>query len=132
MGILRRWERVVEDCESALVAKIFRTDPVQMLDALRRECDDHAIVCSQSRVLVPNDYTVELAEQVHDVLAARGGEVGRQLTDVLARHAADCGYEWAGPLTVHVTRAEVPNGRYRISSAALAHIPAVAAGPRGA
>ncbi|GAA2592273.1 DUF3662 domain-containing protein [Streptomyces tubercidicus] len=132
MGILRRWERVVEDCESALVAKIFRTDPVQMLDALRRECDDHAIVCSQSRVLVPNDYTVELAEQVHDVLAARGGEVGRQLTDVLARHAADRGYEWAGPLTVHVTTAEVPNGRYRISSAALAHIPAVAAGPRGA
>ncbi|MFE6741766.1 DUF3662 domain-containing protein [Streptomyces tubercidicus] len=132
MGILRRWERVVEDCESALVAKIFRTDPVQMLDALRRECDDHAIVCSQSRVLVPNDYTVELAEQVHDVLAARGGEVGRQLTDVLARHAADHGYEWAGPLTVHVTTAEVPNGRYRISSAALAHIPAVAAGPRGA
>ncbi|WP_327158854.1 DUF3662 domain-containing protein [Streptomyces tubercidicus] len=132
MGIMRRWERVVEDCESALVAKIFRTDPVQMLDALRRECDDHAIVCSQSRVLVPNDYTVELAEQVHDVLAARGGEVGRQLTDVLARHAADRGYEWAGPLTVHVTTAEVPNGRYRISSAALAHIPAVAAGPRGA
>ncbi|WP_395372858.1 DUF3662 domain-containing protein [Streptomyces tubercidicus] len=129
---MRRWERVVEDCESALVAKIFRTDPVQMLDALRRECDDHAIVCSQSRVLVPNDYTVELAEQVHDVLAARGGEVGRQLTDVLARHAADRGYEWAGPLTVHVTTAEVPNGRYRISSAALAHIPAVAAGPRGA
>ncbi|MFE7539185.1 DUF3662 domain-containing protein [Streptomyces platensis] len=132
MGILRRWERVVEDCESALVAKIFRTDPVQLLDALRRECDGHAIVCSQSRVLVPNDYTVELAQHVHDELAARGGEVGRQLTDVLAGHAVDRGYEWAGPLTVHVTTAEVPNGRYRISSAALAHIPAAAAGPRGA
>ncbi|MFE1171432.1 DUF3662 domain-containing protein [Streptomyces sp. NPDC058773] len=132
MGILRRWERVVEDCESALLAKIFHTDPVQLRDALRRECDDHAIVCSPSRVLVPNDYTVELAQRVHDVLAARGGGVGRHLTDVLARHAVDRGYEWAGPLTVHVTAAEVPNGRYRISSAALAHIPADAAGPRGA
>ncbi|MGY5130052.1 DUF3662 domain-containing protein [Streptomyces nigrescens] len=131
MGMLRRWERVVEDCESALLAKIFRTDPVELFDALRQECDDHALVCSQSRVLVPNDYTVELAQQVHDELAVGGGQVGRQLTDVLARHAVDRGYEWAGPLTVHVTTADVPNGRYRISSAALAHIPAAAAGPRG-
>ncbi|MFK0263852.1 DUF3662 domain-containing protein [Streptomyces angustmyceticus] len=126
-----RMERAVEEYESALLAKIFRTDPVQLLDALRQECDAHAVVCSQSRVLVPNDYTVELARKVHDELAARGGEVGRHLTDVLARHAADRGYEWAGPLTVHVTIGEVPNGRYRISSAALAHIPADAAGPRG-
>ncbi|WUF59468.1 DUF3662 domain-containing protein [Streptomyces decoyicus] len=126
-----RWERVVEDCESALLAKIFRTDPVQLFDALRQECDSHAVVCSQSRVLVPNDYTVELAKGVHDELAERGGQVGQQLTDVLARHAVDRGYEWAGPLTVHVTAADVPNGRYRISSAALAHIPAAAAGPQG-
>ncbi|MEU8784417.1 DUF3662 domain-containing protein [Streptomyces sp. NPDC048637] len=131
MGMLRRWERVVEDCENALLAKIFRTDPVQLFDVLRQECDDHAVVCSQSRVLVPNDYTVELAKPVHDELAARGGQVGRQLTDVLARHAVDRDYEWAGPLTVHVTTADVPNGRYRVSSAALAHIPAAAAGPRG-
>ncbi|GAA2309114.1 hypothetical protein Scani_37160 [Streptomyces caniferus] len=131
MGWLMRWERVVEECESALLAKVFRTDPVQLLDALREECDEHAVVCSQSRVLVPNDYTVELAKGVHDELAARGGQVGWHLTDVLARHAAERGYEWAGPLTVHVTVGEVPNGRYRISSAALAHIPAGAAGPRG-
>ncbi|MEU6328618.1 DUF3662 domain-containing protein [Streptomyces sp. NPDC047049] len=131
MGWLMRWERVVEECESALLAKIFRTDRVQLFDALRRECDEHAVVCSQSRVLVPNDYTVELAPRVHDELAARGGQVGRYLTDVLDRHAVERGYEWAGPLTVHVTLGEVPNGRYRVSSAALAHIPVGAAGPRG-
>lgn len=132
MGMLRRLERAVEDCESALLAKIFRTDPVQLFDDLRQECDEHAVVCSRHRVLVPNDYTVELAPEVHDALAARGGEVGQQLTDVLARHAVERDYEWAGPLTVHVTAAEVPNGRYRVSSAALAHIPAVAAGPQQA
>ncbi|MFI0904428.1 DUF3662 domain-containing protein [Streptomyces sioyaensis] len=130
MGMLRRLERTVEDCESALLAKIFHTDPIQLLDDLRRECDEHAVVCSRHRVLVPNDYTVELAKEVHEELAARGGEVGRQLTDVLARHAVERDYEWAGPLTVHVTAAEVPNGRYRVSSAALAHVPADAAGPQ--
>ncbi|MFG2140985.1 DUF3662 domain-containing protein [Streptomyces sp. NPDC048650] len=129
MGFLRRMERVVEECESTLLAKIFPTEPVELFDDLRDECDDHAIVCSPDRVLVPNDYTVELARVVHDKLAEESGQVGRQLTDVLARHAAERGYEWAGPLTVHVTTADVPNGRYRISSAALAHVPAAASGP---
>ncbi|MEU5211731.1 DUF3662 domain-containing protein [Streptomyces sp. NPDC020742] len=130
MGTLRRVERMVERCENALLAKVFPSEPVELFDDLRRECDDHAVVCNRNRVLVPNDYTVELAHEVHDELAARGGEVGRQLTDLLARHAAERGYEWPGPLTVHVTAGEVPNGRYRIASAALAHVPAGASGPR--
>ncbi|MFG2888492.1 DUF3662 domain-containing protein [Streptomyces sp. NPDC048248] len=124
-----RLERVVEDCESALLAKVFHSEPVQLFEDLRRECDEHAVVCSHERVLVPNAYTVELAGAVHDELAAHGGQIGEELVDILARHAADRDYEWAGPLTVHVVRSdEVPNGRYRISSTAMAHIPG--AGPK--
>ncbi|MGW2755723.1 DUF2662 domain-containing protein, partial [Streptomyces sp. NPDC001273] len=34
--------------------------------------------------------------------------------------AARHGYEWAGPLAVHVRRsAEVPNGRYRVATLGL-------------
>ncbi|MFH8569416.1 DUF3662 domain-containing protein [Streptomyces sp. NPDC017993] len=128
-----RLERVVEDCESALLAKVFHSEPVQLFEELRRECDEHAVVCSHERVLVPNAYTVELAGAVHDELAAHGGQIGEGLVDVLARHAADRGYEWAGPLTVHVVRSdEVPNGRYRISSTAMAHIPGAGPKPPGA
>ncbi|MEE4419363.1 MULTISPECIES: DUF3662 domain-containing protein [Streptomyces] len=124
MGLLKQMEQVVEEYESALIAKVTGNDPVELCDDLRRECDDHAIVCNQHRVLVPNEYTVELAPEVHDELAARGGQVGQRLTDVLAQHAAKRDYEWAGPLTVHITAADVPNGRYRVTSTASTHIPA--------
>ncbi|MBA4863737.1 DUF3662 domain-containing protein [Streptomyces sp. PSKA54] len=117
MGTLSRWERTLERWESALLDKVFRSDPVQLLDALRRECDDHAVVCSESRVLVPNVYTVELVGFVHDELVGRRGELGQELTDVLDRHAEANGYEWAGPLTVHVTKVRhLPVGRYRVVS----------------
>ncbi|MEV6653633.1 DUF3662 domain-containing protein [Streptomyces sp. NPDC051219] len=123
MGTLSRWEQAVERWENALLAKVFRSDPVELLDALRRECDGHAVVCSKSRVVVPNAYNVELADGVYEELARRGSQVGQALTDSLARHAERSGYEWAGPLTVHVAKSShVPNGRYRISSNATPNI----------
>ncbi|MEU4097058.1 DUF3662 domain-containing protein [Streptomyces sp. NPDC026673] len=123
MGVLRRWERVIEDWERALVARVRRRGPVEVLDALRRECDGRAVVCSPSRVVVPNVYTVELADVPHRELSPYRARVGEELTDSLLRHADRCGYEWAGPVTVRIVRsAHVPNGRYRVSSSPMSHI----------
>ncbi|MFH8749581.1 DUF3662 domain-containing protein [Streptomyces rimosus] len=125
MGLLTRMEKTVEHWESALVDKVLGNDPVELCDDLRRECDGHAVVAAHDRVLVPNAYKVELAPAVHEQLGEREAQIGQELTDVLARHAAEHRYEWAGPLTVHVTRAEEPlDGRYRISSQAMPNIPA--------
>ncbi|WP_349636831.1 DUF3662 domain-containing protein, partial [Streptomyces sp. 549] len=132
MGTLKRWEEAVERWEDAVVARITGSDPIELLDALRQECDDRAVVCSQSRVVVPNCYDVELVEEVHDELVRQGGEVGQELTDVLARHGELKRYEWAGPLTVHVARCtEAANGRYRIRSSATPNVRAGEAGRRG-
>ncbi len=125
MGMLTRMEKTVEHWESALVDKVLGNDPVELCDDLRRECDRHAVVCGRRRVLVPNAYKVELTPDVHEQLGERDGQIGQELTDVLARHAAEHDYEWAGPLTVHVTGAEEPlDGRYRITSQAMPNIPA--------
>ncbi|MEU6116594.1 DUF3662 domain-containing protein [Streptomyces sp. NPDC047117] len=125
MGLLTQWEDTVEHWEHTLVNRVFRSDPVQLIDALQRECDDHAVVCSEDRTLVPNAYDVELAPYVHKRLGERDEVVAQALTDTLARHAAEHGYEWAGPLTVHVAESghSLPNGRYRITSQALPNIP---------
>ncbi|NBM18976.1 DUF3662 domain-containing protein [Streptomyces sp. GC420] len=123
MGTLKQWERVMERRLEALLARIFRSEPVELVDALRRECDGHAVVCSENRVVVPNAYDVELADTVHERLARQRDRVGQALTDSLVRHAERNGYEWAGLLTVHLRRSsEVPNGRYRVASCAMRHI----------
>ncbi|MEV6127775.1 DUF3662 domain-containing protein [Streptomyces violaceusniger] len=123
MQTLNRWERAIARWEESLLAKVVRSEPVELLGALKRECDSHAVVCGPTRVVVPNVYDVELADAVHEELTRRGCQVGQELTDRLARHAEDKGYEWAGPLTVHVSRSgRVPNGRYRVAGRPMAHI----------
>ncbi|MFG1665238.1 FhaA domain-containing protein [Streptomyces sp. Y7] len=125
MSTLTGWERALERAEGALWGRFFRREPVDVVAALRRECDSSAVVCSSSRVVVPNAYDVTLAEHVHDELTRSGSHVGQALTDKLAQHGEHQGYEWAGPLAVHVTKArEVPNGRYQVTSRAMPHVSA--------
>jgi hypothetical protein len=125
MSAISALEEALESRWEALWARVVDKEPVELLDALRRECDDNVVVCSESRVVVPNAYDVELADHVHDELTRRDSRVGQELTDSLMRHAEEKGYEWAGPLTVHVTRSShVPNGRYRVTSCVMNHVSA--------
>ncbi|MER5893347.1 FhaA domain-containing protein [Streptomyces sp. NPDC001876] len=123
-GGLTRWERALERWEGALVSRARRHEPVELLEALRRECDSRAIVCSESRVVAPNAYDVELDARVHEELVRRsGGNVGEALTDDLARHGERMGYEWVGPLTLRVSPADRPSGDpYRVSSSPMPHV----------
>ncbi|GGZ84733.1 DUF3662 domain-containing protein [Streptomyces echinoruber] len=127
MSALSALEQALESRWEALWARITDKEPVELVEALCRECDGNAVVCSETRVVVPNAYEVELADYVHDELTRHGSRVGQALTDSLARHAEAHGYEWAGPLTVRVSRsARVPNGRYRVTSRVLTHVSAAA------
>ncbi|MFF6996407.1 DUF3662 domain-containing protein [Streptomyces sp. NPDC008313] len=123
MSTLTDWERALEDFGKGLLAQVRNKEPVEIVEALRQECDRHAVVCSESRVVVPNAYDVELAESVHDELGRSRGHVGQVLADSLVRHGERHDYEWAGPLTVHVTKGDrVPNGRYRVASSVMPHV----------
>ncbi|MFJ9965171.1 DUF3662 domain-containing protein [Streptomyces avermitilis] len=123
MSTLTGWERALERFGETLLAQIRHKDPVEIVEALQQECDSNVVVCSESRVVVPNAYDVELAEFAHDELERQGGRVDQVLTDSLARHGERRGYEWAGPLAVHVTKARhLPNGRYRVTSRVMRHV----------
>lgn len=125
MGALSGLERALEQRWEALWERVVGREPVELLAALRRECDEHAVVCSENLVVVPNAYDVELEASVHDELTRHGTRVGQALTDTLARHAERQGYAWAGPLTVHITRShQLPNGRYRVASTVMHHVSA--------
>ncbi|WP_320774839.1 DUF3662 domain-containing protein [Streptomyces sp. CRN 30] len=123
MGALSALEQALESRWGAMWARVFDKEPVELLDALRTECDSNAVVCSEGRVLVPNAYDIALADEVHDELDRRGGRVGQAITDSLVRHAERHGYEWAGPLAVHIAKArDLPNGRYSVTSRVMPHV----------
>ncbi|MEV0638250.1 DUF3662 domain-containing protein [Streptomyces sp. NPDC050619] len=125
MSAISALEQALENRWEALWARVFDKEPVELLDALRHECDSNAVVCSETLVVVPNAYDIELAAWVHDELTRRGSRVGQALTDSLMRHAERHGYAWAGPLTVHIARSPyVPNGRYRVASSVMPHVSA--------
>ncbi|MCT7355917.1 DUF3662 domain-containing protein [Streptomyces sp. 15-116A] len=128
MSALSALEQALENRWETVWARMLgrEREPVELVEALRRECDSNAVVSPGGRVMVPNAYDVELADPVHEELNRRGGGVGQALTDSLARHAARHGYAWAGPLTVHVGRAkDLPDGRrYRVASSVMRHVSA--------
>ncbi|MFF8609587.1 DUF3662 domain-containing protein [Streptomyces sp. NPDC015346] len=128
---LTRWERALERWQQALLEKAHPHQPVELLDALQHECDRHAVVCSESRVVAPNAYEVELDAKVHAELVRHGcGDVGEALADNLARHGVERGYEWAGPLTVHITPTPLPSGeQYRVYSSPMPYVRADAFPP---
>ncbi|MFI8962775.1 FhaA domain-containing protein [Streptomyces sp. NPDC053493] len=121
---LTRLERTLERWQSALFSRAHAHESVELVDALHHECDRQAVVCSEDRVVVPNAYEVELAADVYAELLGQGcGDVGVMLTDKIARHGRRKGYEWAGPLTVRVTAADLPAGApYRVSSSPMPHV----------
>ncbi|MET9324222.1 DUF3662 domain-containing protein [Streptomyces sp. NPDC003038] len=123
MNALRHWENAVEQWENALLAKLSPREPVELLEALRHECDQQAVICSHDRVVVPNAYEVELPPETHTKLAPHAHRIGPLLTDALARHGEARGYEWAGPLTVRLRPSpHLRDNRYRITSTPTPHI----------
>lgn len=125
MGTLKSWERVIERAEQAVAEKLFGGEKVEaeVVAALLRTCDEHVVVCSSHRTMAPNVYTVELPGPAYAQIAPHLAAVGQELTDRLARHGESQGFEWAGPLTVRLAEAErVPNGRYQVRCAPMAHI----------
>ncbi|MDQ0779403.1 hypothetical protein QF026_007869 [Streptomyces aurantiacus] len=116
-------ERTLERFGESLLDRFRHKEPVELVEALRKECDDNIVVCSENRTVVPNAYDVELAEFAHEELERNGGRVDQVLTDSLLRHGERRGYEWAGPLAVHVSKSrDVPNGRYRVASHVMKHV----------
>ncbi|WP_030716325.1 DUF3662 domain-containing protein [Streptomyces sp. NRRL F-2580] len=125
MGTLKGWERAIERAEQALAEKLFGSDAMEadVVEALIRTCDEQAVVCSSHRIVVPNVYTLELPPPVYALIGPHLTIVGQELIDLLERHGEGKGYEWAGPLTVRLAAAEhVPNGRYQVRCAPMAHI----------
>lgn len=135
MGVLQRFERRLEGLVSGAFGRVFkgRVEPVEVAAQLQRETDDRKTVVGEGRILVPNQFVVELGTTDYARLSPYAGPLGAELADMVAEHAAEQGYSFVGPVRVSLDHvADLDTGRFLVrSGVATAETASAAAAARG-
>ncbi|MEX5636031.1 FhaA domain-containing protein [Parafrankia sp. FMc2] len=132
MGVLQRFERRLGGLVEGAFAKVFKggVEPVEIASALARETDDRR-ANSSNRVLVPNEFAVELAGGDFARLAPYSRELCDELAEMVREHAAEQRYTFVGPVTVRLAEAaDLDIGVFRIRSSVASADAAVVGGRR--
>ncbi|MFI6340658.1 DUF3662 domain-containing protein [Streptomyces sp. NPDC050535] len=119
MRFLGDLERTMERWSNALWELVIPPARKQaaVVGTLRRECDDRALILDSRRTLVPNAFVIELPPESHRRLTPDSALLARHLATQVRRHAAECGYTFAGPVDVRLAPAlAVEVGRFRVRS----------------
>jgi hypothetical protein len=121
--VLQRFERRLEGLVEGAFARAFGgvVQPVEVAAALQREAADKKAIVGQGRVLVPNEYAVELGSSDAERLAEYDEPLRKELADMVTEHAQEQGWSFVGPVTVRFDTVEdLATGVFRVRSKVLA------------
>ncbi|MBO0828867.1 MAG: DUF3662 domain-containing protein [Streptosporangiales bacterium] len=119
MSVWTRFERRLEGLVEGAFARAFKSElqPVEVARALAREVDDRAAIIGKGRVLIPNDFVVEIGETDHNRLSVYSDSLGGELANVVRDHAKEEGYHLVGPVNVRFKHADdLQTGVFRVRS----------------
>ncbi|NRQ49062.1 FhaA domain-containing protein [Aeromicrobium stalagmiti] len=128
-GVLQRFEQRLEGAVTGAFARAFRSavQPVEIAAALQREVDNSAHILSRERMLVPNDFTVELSPPDFDRLNPFSSTLSDELATLVKEHVVEQRYTMAGPLEISFKKTgELSTGRFRVRSRTNAAVTPVA------
>jgi hypothetical protein len=117
--VVQRFERRLGGLVEGAFAKVFKGEvqPVEVAQALQRETDDRRTVVGDGKVLVPNDFVVELGPHDHQRLSPWTKALTKELASMVREHAAEQGYSFVGPVTVALEETPgVDTGVFRVRS----------------
>ena len=120
MGVLQRFERRLGGLVEGAFARAFGgvVQPVEVAAALQREAQDKKVVVGQGRLLVPNDYVVELGTTDTGRLTEWDAPLRRELADMVSEHAQEQGWSFVGPVSVRFEQVTtLDTGVFRVRSA---------------
>ncbi|MBC7632945.1 MAG: DUF3662 and FHA domain-containing protein [Flavobacterium sp.] len=129
MGVLQRFEQRLEGAVTGAFARAFRSavQPVEIAAALQREVDNSAHILSRERMLVPNDFTVELSPPDFDRLTPFSGTLADELATLVREHVEEQRYTMPGTLAIQFKKTgELSTGRFRVRSRTNASVTPVA------
>ena len=129
MGVLQRFERRLGGLVEGAFARVFGgvVQPVEVAAALQREAEDKKMIVGQGRLLVPNDFVVELGQSDAERLEEYDAPLRRELASMVAEHAQEQGWSFVGPVEVRFERtAALDTGVFRVRSAVVQPVAAAA------
>jgi hypothetical protein len=118
-GVLQRFEQRLEGAVTGAFARAFRSavQPVEIAAALQREVDNSAHILSRERMLVPNDFTVELAPSDFERLNPFSTTLAEELETLVKEHVVEQRYTMAGQFAIAFKMVnDLSTGRFRVRS----------------
>jgi hypothetical protein len=119
VGVLQRFERRLEGLVQGAFARAFGgwVEPVEVAAALTREAEDRKAIVAAGRVLVPNEFVVELGPADANRLSEYDEPLRNELAAMVREAAQEHGWSFVGPVEVrfHETD-ELDTGAFRIRS----------------
>jgi hypothetical protein len=102
MGLLDNFEQRLERAVNGAFSKTFRSgvQPLEITSALRHELDVKAAVVSRDRILVPNEFRVNLSSADFTRMSDLGSSLIEELRQLVKNHAAAQNYSFAGSVRV--------------------------------
>ncbi|MGV1004402.1 MAG: FhaA domain-containing protein [Candidatus Nanopelagicales bacterium] len=119
MGLLDNFEQTLDRMVNGAFAKAFKSEvqPVELAAGLQRELDDRASVVSRARTVVPNVFSIELAQPDYERLASFDQVVCQELAQLVRGFAQEQRYSFLGAVEVTLTTgANLGTGLFRIRS----------------
>lgn len=121
MGVFDRLERGLERAVKQPFARVFKAEvqPVEIASAMRGAMDDRAAVLGPGRTMVPNVFTIELAESDYERLSSYSDALTDELVAAAEDHADAQRYVAPGPFEVRLTSgSDLETGIFRVRPAA--------------
>ena len=121
MGVFDKLERGLERAVKQPFARVFKAEvqPVEIASAMRKSMDDRAAVLGPGRTMVPNVFTIELAETDHERLSSYDQALTDELVAAAEDHADAQRYVSPGPFEVQlVSGDDLETGIFRVRPAA--------------
>ncbi len=117
MGVFETLERQLERAVRAPFAKVFKAEvqPVEIASHIRGAMDERAAVLGPGRTMVPNLFTVELANSDFERLSSYSSALTNELVAAAEDHADSQRYTSPGPMVVRLTSgADLETGLFRV------------------
>ena len=123
MGVFNKAEKRIESAVEKVFARAFKgyVHPVEIVAGIQRELDAEAKLLSREKRLVPNVFTIGLAQLDYDRLAPYSKTLNSEILPSIRDHAADRSYVFNGPISIdYVLDTALPTGQFTVTSEAIA------------